>query len=296
MIKSDRLEKTNVNKNLCLKEIQQTTVQEKHTVVKGNKIRYLEEGESDNTIILLHGLGGYAERWSNTIPKLSSRYKVIALDLIGHGQSDKPQVDFTPEFFRDSVLDFMESVSISNAFLIGNSLGGEIVAECAASQRSSIKKIVMVSPAGIMKRSTPVLDAYIMAALYPTHESVKMAYQMMSGDSKEISEQTVQTFISNMTLPNAKMVFLSTLLGMKNSPPVTDKLRFINVPTLLIWGGEDKMIPIEYSKEFVSSIPNCDFVIMNGCGHAPFEENSEEFANIVLEFLRKDAKNSHSQQ
>lgn len=260
-------------------------MQERHVIVNGNKIRYIEEGDSKNTIVLLHGLGGMAERWLPVVPFLSKKHRVIALDLIGYGQSDKPQVDYTPEFFRDSVLGFLETLSLEKVFMIGTSLGGEIVAECAATQNPAIKKIVMVAPAGIMKKSTPVLDAYTMAALYPNHESVKTAYQMMMGEKKEISPQSVDNFISNMTRHNSKMVFLSTLLGMKNSPVITEKLKLIKIPTLLIWGDADRMIPIEYSKEFASSIPDCNFVIMNRCGHTPYEEKPSEFSKLVLDFL-----------
>lgn len=267
-------------------ELINSYMQERYVVVNGNKIRYIEEGDSANTIILLHGLGGMAERWLPIIPLLSKKYRVIAPDLIGYGKSDKPQVDYTPEFFRDSVLGFLEALSLQNTIMIGTSLGGEIVAECAITQNPSIKRIVMVAPAGIMKKPTPVLEAYTMAALYPNHESVRNSYQMMMGENKEISPQSVENFISNMTRPNSKMVFLSTLLGMKNSPAITEKLQLIKIPTLLIWGSEDKMIPIEYSKGFVSSIPNCYFVVMEGCGHTPYEEKPNEFANIVLDFLK----------
>ncbi|MDE1727392.1 MAG: alpha/beta hydrolase [Thaumarchaeota archaeon] len=262
-------------------------MQERYQTVNGSRIRYVEEGDSENTIILLHGLGGMAERWLPVVPLLSKKYRVIAVDLIGYGQSDKPRIDYTPEIFRDFVLGFLETLSLQKVFMIGTSLGGEIVAECAATQNPSIKKIVMIAPAGIMKKSTPVLDAYTMAALYPTHETVRTAYQMMMGKNKEVSSQSVENFISNMTRPNAKMAFLSTLLGMKNSPIITEKLQKIKIPTLLIWGSEDKMIPVEYSKEFASSISNCVLTVMNGCGHTPYEERPEEFSKLVLDFLPK---------
>lgn len=268
-------------------EFTTSSMQEKYSTVNGNKIRYLEWGDSKDTVVLLHGLGGMAERWLPVIPFLSKKYKVIAPDLIGYGQSDKPQTDYTSDFFRESMLGFLNALSLQSVFMVGTSLGGEIVAECAATQSSLIKKIVMVSPAGIMKKATPVLDAYTMAALYPTHESVKTAYQMMTGKNKEIDNQSVDNFILNMTRPNAKMVFLSTLLGMKNSPVLTERLRLIKAPVLLMWGNEDKMIPIEYAKEFATSIPNCEFVIMNGCGHTPYQEKSAEFSKIVLDFLSK---------
>ena len=141
-------------------ELINSYMQEKYVAVNGNKIRYVEEGDSVNTIILLHGLGGMAERWLPVTPFLSKKYRVIIPDLIGYGKSDKPQVDYTPEFFRDSILSFLEALSLQNIVMIGTSLGGEIVAECAITQNPSIKRIIMVAPAGIMKKPTPVLEAY----------------------------------------------------------------------------------------------------------------------------------------
>lgn len=258
---------------------------ERFATVEGNRIRYLEEGNSGDTVVLLHGLGGMAERWSSVIPLFSKNYRVIAPDMIGYGRSDKPQTDYTPEFFKRMTLGLLDVVSPSGAYMVGTSLGGEIVAECASTKNHRIKKVVMVAPAGIMKKSTPALDAYTVAALYPTHESVRLAYSMMMGGDKKSSDVAVENFISSMTRPNAKMVFISTLLGMKNSPPIKEKLGLINVPVLLIWGTQDRMIPVSFAKEFESSIPNCNLVLMEGCGHIPYDERPEEFSRYVLDFL-----------
>ncbi|HJT10032.1 MAG TPA: alpha/beta hydrolase, partial [Candidatus Nitrosotalea sp.] len=109
-------------------------MQENYVTINGNKIRYLEEGNSDNAIVLLHGLGGMAERWLTVFPFLSKKYHLIAPDLIGYGKSDKPQIDYTTELFRKTMLEFLETLSLQNVFMIGTSLGGEIVAECASTQ------------------------------------------------------------------------------------------------------------------------------------------------------------------
>jgi 2-hydroxy-6-oxonona-2,4-dienedioate hydrolase len=260
---------------------------EKFVIVNRNKIRYLEDGHSDRNLILMHGLGGYAERWSNIIPHLNKKFHVFAPDLIGYGQSDKPSVDYTLELFVKFVFDFMETLGIKKTCMIGTSLGGQIVAECASTQSAAIEKIVLISPAGIMKKSTPTLDAYTMAALYPTKESVKTAYQMMVGSNKQVSEISIERFVNNMSRPNAKMVFLSTLLGLKNSSDIFEKLAKIKIPTLLIWGKEDKLIPFEYSQQFVSSINNCEFIPMEGCGHSPYVEDPEKLSELVIKFLSK---------
>jgi pimeloyl-ACP methyl ester carboxylesterase len=262
-------------------------MKEKFVTINRNNIRYLEDGQSDRNLILLHGLGGYAERWSNLMPHLNKKYHIFAPDLIGYGQSDKPSVDYTPEFFIKFVFDFMETLGIKKTFVIGTSLGGQITAECAATQSSAIEKIILISPAGIMRKSTPTLDAYTMAALYPNYDSVKNAYQMMIGPDKQVSEISIERFVTNMSRPNAKMVFLSTLLGLKNAPDIFDKLEKISTPTLVIWGKEDKLIPFEYAQQFVSSIKNCEFIPMEGCGHSPYVEDPIKLSDIIIKFFAK---------
>ncbi|MEO9277856.1 MAG: alpha/beta hydrolase [Nitrososphaera sp.] len=262
-------------------------MEEKFVTVGKYKIRYLEDGQTDPNLILLHGLGGYAERWLALMPFLNKKYHIFAPDLIGYGQSDKPSVDYTPELFVKFVFDFMDALGIKKTSMIGTSLGGQIVAECAALQNPIIEKIIMISPAGIMKKSTPALDAYTMAALYPTQESAKTAYHMMVGPNKPVSDTSIERFVNNMSRPNAKMVFLSTLLGLKNAPDITEKLGKIKIPTLLIWGKEDKLIPFEYSEKFASSINNCILVPMEGCGHSAYVEEPERLSKIIIDFLSK---------
>src|SRR2546426_4274647 len=116
---------------------------EKYIKVSGNKIRYLEEGTSKNNIVLLHGLGSHAERWERVIPYLSKKYRVIAPDIIGFGYSDKPSVDYTPEFFVKFVFDFLETLGIDKTGLICSLLGGQIAFEFAANQSNLFVKNIL---------------------------------------------------------------------------------------------------------------------------------------------------------
>jgi len=257
-------------------------LQTKFADVWGYKIRYLEEGNSKKNIILLHGLGGSAERWLKVIPLLSSKYRVIAPDLIGFGHSDKPSADYTIEFFAKSLTGFINSLGLSKTILIGSSLGGQVAAECAGSN-DSIEKLVLVAPSGAMKHSTPTIDAYMMAALYPNPSSARIAFEMMSGTGT-VDDTTVTKFVERMSAPNAKLAFLSSVLSVKNSQ-IRDSLQRIKIPTLLLWGKEDKMIPIEYAQEFIGSIRNCKFRELNGIGHLPHVEDAEVFVQSILEFL-----------
>ena len=260
-------------------------VEDKFLEIDGHRIRYLESGSSKNTLVLLHGLGASAERWSHVVPLFEDHFRVIVPDLIGFGYSDKPTVDYTPDFFTDFLEKFFTASKIIKPKIIGSSLGGLISAEYAASHSDNIEKLVLVSPAGMMNKSTPALDAYIMAALYPNEINAKNAFEVMEGSGKHVEENIVSGFVERMQLPNAKLAFMSTVLGLKNSDSITSKLQSILTPTLIIWGVDDPVIPIEYADDFVSAIPNCEFFRMDGCGHTPYVQDPNIFASKVLEFL-----------
>ena len=262
------------------------TVKEHYVLVDGNKIRYLEDGTDGAHVVLIHGLGSQAERWQQVMPHLSKSHRVIAPDLIGFGNSDKPQVDYTPKYFVKFIFDFLEELGISKTIMIGSSLGGQIVAESAAASDSDIiQKIILVSPTGTMRTTNPTLDTYVMAALYPQHDLIKTAYQMMAGKQKDVDESTIERFRSGMSQPNAKMSFLSSVISFKHWPAITERLRLISIPTLIIWGQNDTMIPIHHANDYVSNLKNCEFVVMEGCGHRPHVEDPEKFSDIMLKFL-----------
>ena len=260
---------------------------EKFITIDENKIRYLESGTSDETLVLVHGLGASAERWEYVIPHFQEHYRVIVPDLIGFGYSDKPLVDYTTEFFAEFLKKFLDKLEIKNPIIVGSSLGGQITAEYVLNNNDSVQKLILVSPSGAMKHSTPALDAYVMAALYPNPDAAKNAFEMMSGASKEIDPKIIEGFVKRMQLPNAKMAFMSTLLGLKNSEIITEKLSSITVPTMVIWGEQDPVIPVKYADSFASRIKDCRFFRMDGCGHTPYVEAPNQFVKIVLEFLGK---------
>ncbi len=260
-------------------------MEEKFIEVDGNKIRYLESGDSKRTLVLVHGLGASSERWSKVIPIFAKQFHVVVPDLIGFGHSDKPLVDYTPEFFLDFLKKFFAVCGVDHPSIIGSSLGGQLSAEYASLYSQNIEKLVLVSPAGAMKQSTPALDAYIMAALYPNDQSAKNAFEMMEASGEEVGVEIVNGFVERMRLPNAKLAFMSTVLGLKNSELITSKLPSISVPTLIIWGSSDPVIPINYADDFVASIRDCRFFRMDGCGHTPYVQDPLVFSSKVLEFL-----------
>ena len=258
---------------------------EKFVEVDSNRIRYIESGDSQNVLVLIHGLGASAERWEKVLPFFNKNFRVIIPDLIGFGLSDKPVIDYTVDFFVSFLEKFLKSLNIKSTYLIGSSLGGQICAEFTASHPNFIKKLVLVSPSGMMKQSTPALDAYIMAAMYPNFLNAKNAFEMMESSGDEADENIINGFIERMKLPNAKLAFMSTILGLKNAQIISRKLEQIHTETMLIWGTNDPVIPINYSDEFIASIKDCRFFRIDNCGHTPYVQYPEIFAKKVLNFL-----------
>ena len=259
--------------------------EEKFITIQGNNLRYFEYGTSSNTVIFVHGLGASAERWEYVIPYFRKNYRVIALDLPGFGLSDKHPIDYTIDFFVRSLSEFIDKLGIQNSILIGSSLGGQIITELAIAEPKLINNMILVSPSGVVNYSSIALDAYIGAAISPTQKNVKNAFSMMNGQNKEVDFQTVDEFIKRINMPNAKKAFLSTIISNRGSKISCEKLANVSVPSLVIWGEHDPVIPKENANMFFSCIKNCQFVEMKKCGHTPFVEEPEKFSKIVLEFL-----------
>jgi 2-hydroxy-6-oxonona-2,4-dienedioate hydrolase len=267
---------------------------QRFTNVNGYIIRYLDYGppDSNKIVILLHGLGASAERWSRVIPTLSRYHRVIIPDIIGFGYSDKPSnVEYTIDFFiNDFLIPFLDSLGILKASIIGSSFGGHIATELAIRFNDRVEKLVLVSPAGMMKKeSNPTLDSYFTAAMYPWYDLVYKAFSEMAYNSAIVSEETVLDFMNRMRLTNAKYAFHYTLLGMRYAPDLQGRLSTIIAPTLLVWGKNDSMIPLKHARAY-DEIPNMERVLIENCGHTPYVENPNKFNKIVLKCLRGSSR------
>src|SRR5262245_8875656 len=161
------------------------------TYVGGYAIRYLDydSSNSNKILVLLHGIGASAERWSLVAPSLSKYFRVIVPDIIGFGYSDKPTVEYTMDFFLDFFREFLDNLKITKASLSGSSFGGHLATEYAIRFGRKVDKLLLASPAGMMRTSTPILDGYIMAALYPTFENAMKAFREMAHDPNIVNEE-----------------------------------------------------------------------------------------------------------
>ena len=253
-------------------------------------VRYLESGKGKNRhILFIHGLGSAADRWMNIPDVLSTDFHCIALDLPGFGESDKPDnIDYTIDHFRKFIVSFLQKLSIHNepTCLIRHSLGGYIAAEIAIQDQNYVKQLVLVDSSGTLHQPTPILDEYLQAAMNPTKDNVREAFEKMVSDPSRIPSTLVDGFIRRINMPNAKKTFKSTLVNSATTQIGLNRLHKIkNIPTLILWGIHDNVIPLEHSKFFKDSIENSQLEVIDDAGHAPFAEKPTQVCELLRKFL-----------
>jgi len=265
-------------------------LQEYWANLNGLKIRYLESGkENDMRILFIHGLGSSADRWVGIPKSLSENFHTISLDLPGFGESDKPvSMDYTIENFRNIVMEFMNLLAINDGktSIVGHSLGGYIAVEVAMLNKIQIRKLVLIDSSGMLKKPTVLLEEYLIVAMNPTIDKVTNVFEQMVTDRTKIPLKLVESFIRRINLPNAKYAFKSTLENSANTQLEHERLKLIdNIPTLIIWGAADKVIPPEHSELFKRSISNSHIEIIQNAGHAPFTEKPDQVFELIFNFL-----------
>lgn len=256
----------------------------------GLKIRYRESGKgNDRHVLFIHGLGSSSDRWLDIPDVLSANFHTIALDLPGFGDSDKPAtMNYTIQNFRENIVDFINKLGINDGktSIVGHSLGGFIAAEVTIENKNLVERLVLIDSSGMLKKPTPLLDEYLQVAMNPTTEKVRKVFEQMVADPARIPSKLVDGFISRINLPNAKYAFKSTLQNSANTQIGLRRLELIeNIPTLILWGIKDKVIPINHSELFRESIMNSRIEIIQDAGHAPFAEKPDQVCEILRNFL-----------
>ena len=276
--------------------------------VAGLKMHYLEAGSGvlgsegsasgsrqdareGRNVIFIHGLGSSADRWLD-IPDAMSLLglRAVAVDLPGFGLSDKAEIDYTIAKFVQVVAGFIRKTEMQRASIIGHSLGGYIAAQLAAEQPDLVERLVLIDTSGMLNGPTPLLKEYLEAALNPEKKSVRSVLEQMVAHPVRIPELLVDGFIYRMRQPGAKHAFKSAYENSVNTQIGIDRLRQIKVPTLIIWGKRDKLIPIEYLRTFQESIDGSEVAIVEDAGHAPFAEKPAITCELLHKFLFEEEK------
>jgi len=274
-------------------------MEDKSILLNNNiKMRYLESKQdvriSDRHILFIHGLGSSADRWLDIPDAISMYYHTIAVDLIGFGASDKPKdVNYTIEQFSEFILEFIEKIGLSGddrkITLVGHSLGGYIAVDFAIRNKGLIEKLVLLDSSGFLKGPTPLLEQYLSAAKYPSYDSVRNVFEQMVAQPWKVLPIIINIFITRINSPGAKYPFESAYLNSTTTQIDLSRLKSIeDIPTLIIWGKSDNLIPIEYSEPFKQVFKNYRVEMIEDAGHAPFVEKPAIICEILHSFLSQN--------
>jgi pimeloyl-ACP methyl ester carboxylesterase len=270
----------------CIAVAQAPHLDMKTTEVFGQKIRYHESGSGEKTVILLHGLGGYADMWAANVPAFAAKYHVFAPDQVGFGSSDKPFLNYRVQTMVDFLDGFYRAVNTQRATLIGNSLGGWIAAAYALAHPDKVERLVLVDSVGLASANTsrdallglnPSSVAGMRAVLELIFYNKAMitdafAEQAFAGHMRNNDGYTINAFIDSIQ---------------KREDLLDGRLGSIRTPTLVIWGAQDALTPISMGNAFHEGISGSAMATLDKCGHVPQAECSDRFNDAVLQWLAK---------
>lgn len=270
----------------CFAQGAPTPPEERTIPVFGETIHYWDIG-SGPVVVLLHGLGDRKDSWLPVIPVLSQKYRVIAPDQIGFGKSAKPLLDYKVQTYVDFLNEFLRDLKIQRATLVGESLGGWIAALYAVESSSDphlvpLEKLVLVDAAGL-KQDKPIPD------LNPSSlSSMRHVMELVFYDTSWLTDERLhQIFTDKLSQQDGYTTHAILANPAVRAEVIDERLNEIRVPTLVVWGRQDQLIPLEAGERYAHGISGAKLVTFDKCGHVPGAEHTQEFLAALGEFLSK---------
>lgn len=253
----------------------------KGVVLQDNTVvHYLEAGQGP-VLILIHGLGSSANVWRDDIGLLATANRVIALDLPGYGKSDKPKADYSVEYQAGAVKEFIEALGVDKVTLAGNSSGGWIAALVALDSPDKVSRLVLVDSAGLRHEA-----AQNAVPLNPaTREEEKALLLALFSDKAKVTDALVSEQWDYRK--DIRSTDQATIESFKTKAPFLDsRLRDIKVPTLIIWGKQDLLVPLDTAERFAKGIRGSKLIVIDNAGHLPQVEQPKAFTRAVKVFVK----------
>src|SRR5437870_13036522 len=257
---------------------------DKFVTVYGSKIHYVEAG-SCAPVILIHGLADNVTIWDPVIPALAARFRVIALDQIGFGRSDKPLLNYRVSTPVDFLGGFLSELKIERASLVGNSLGGWVAASFALAHPQRVDRLVLCDAAGYAAVSKTMDPRALSALRLANREDIRYLGPLTFRD-KRFYEDVDLAFKQHVSAGDNYTVNQLLDSMIRGEDVLDNRLAAINQPTLILWGREDRLIPLNFAERFHKEITGSRLRVIDSCGHMPQVECPKEFVTAVLEFLR----------
>lgn len=273
----------------------------RHVSIHGHDVRYRMAG-SGPALLLLHGIAGSSRAWKEVMPRLVDSYTCIAPDMLGHGESAKPMGDYSLGAYASGARDLLVTLGIDRATVVGQSFGGGVAMQFAYQHPEMCERLVLVDAGGLGREVSWLLRAVtlpgselVMPALFqrrarPVGDSVARTLAGWGIQSPRLAE--IWRAFGSLTETENRAAFLRTMRGVIDAGGQTvsamDRLYLAaHLPTLIVWGDQDWIIPVEHAHHAHEAMPGSELVIMPGVGHFPHSEQPEQFAEILRGFLER---------
>lgn len=269
---------------------QYTNDQSKFNTVGASHIHYRDEG-SGPPLILLHGIGSSLHTWDDWTAALKDDYRIIRLDLPGFGLTGADSTnDYSMKRYISILHFFLASLDVKDYSLAGNSMGGWIAWEYTLDYPEEVSKLILIDAAGFITPDNPPKPLRMSqkfkkkttkgAPRFAIRKFLKQAY----GDKKKVTDDLVDRYYELNHRPGNGLAFYT--IATADYQPRTSRLPEIEVPTLIMWGAEDKKwIDVSHAHLFEELLPNNQLIIYEGLGHLPMEEDPLKTAGDAREFL-----------
>ena len=279
-------------------------------VVHGHRRAFVRAG-SGPALLLLHGIGNNCQTWNGVIDRLAESHTVIAPDLLGHGDSDKPRGDYSIAAYANGMRDLLSVLDIERATVVGHSLGGGIALQFAYQFPERCERLALVGSGGL----GPELSAGLRAATLPGAELVLTALTGVSGPLR-LGFQALERFgrltglgrlrdlaeagdaLLALKDVEARRAFLRTLRGVADArgQAVTalDRLYLANaIPMLVVWGSRDPIVPAQHAETVHALVPTARVEVFPRAGHWPHLDDPDRFTDVLLDFVASTEPAQH---
>ena len=272
----------------------------KQVTLHGHRVTYRDDGDGDETLLLIHGMAGSSRTWQAVTPALAQRYRVVAPDLLGHGESAKPMGDYSLGAHASGLRDLMALLDIERATIVGQSLGGGIALQLAYQHPDLCDRLVLVSSGGLGREVSPILRLLSLPGSEVVLPMVASSFVRDRGRSvnRWLRDQGIRTsWMAEMwrayaSLADAenRQAFVRTLRSVVDlggqTVSANDRLYLAAaVPTLIIWGDHDDIIPVSHAHDAHAEIPGSRLEILEGVRHFPQSEDPERFVEVLVDFM-----------
>jgi pimeloyl-ACP methyl ester carboxylesterase len=245
------------------------------------------------SVVLIHGFGSSLQTWDGWTQTLQQSYRVVRFDVAGFGLTGPdPQRDYSDAADAQRLLELLDQLGLQSVILVGHSMGGRLAWNFAAAHPERVTKLVLLAPDGFsfpdaqgeFTFEVPWYAAVLRYAL-PTW-LVRRALASAAFDADRLDEATVTRYRDMLLAPGVRQALLDRMAQTRNSDPLP-RLRSLQMPTLLLWGAQDALIPVGNAQDFMRAIPHAELVVLPQSGHLLQEEQPLRSVQPLLEFLQR---------